>query len=129
MNSLNYAVKKILVIDDEGDILKVVRARLEANGYKVITLDGGKSALEVTKSEKPDIILLDVVMPGKGGYDVCRDLKSDEATRQIPVIIFTAYYSQEKEVEMKSALASADDYILKPFEGQAVITKIKLLLK
>lgn len=129
MNSLNSAVKKILVIDDEGDILKVVRARLEANGYKVITLDGGKSALEVTKSEKPDIILLDVVMPGKGGYDVCRDLKSDEATRQIPVIIFTAYYSQEKEVEMKSALASADDYILKPFEGQAVITKIKLLLK
>lgn len=121
--------KKILVIDDEGDILKLVRTRLEANGYEVITLEGGESALEVVKSEKPQIILLDVVMAGKSGYEVCKGLKSDQATCKIPVIIFTAYYPEEDDVMMKSLLSCADDYLLKPFESQALLAKIKLLLK
>jgi DNA-binding response OmpR family regulator len=129
MNNVNSAAKKILVIDDEGDILKLARTRLEANGYKVITLDSGENAVEFAKSEKPDIILLDIVMPGKSGYEVCKDLKFEPATCRIPVIIFTAYYPEEEDVLMKSALTCADDYLLKPFEGQALIAKIKLLIK
>lgn len=129
MNDANSAPKKILVIDDEGDILKMARTRLEANGYKVITLDSGESALATVKSEKPDIILLDIVMPGKSGYDVCKELKADQSTCQIPAIIFTAYYPQEEDVKLRSAISCADDYILKPFESQELLAKIKLLLK
>ncbi len=129
MDNVNPAAKKILVIDDEGDILKLARTRLKASGYQVITLDNGEIAVETVKSEKPDIILLDVKMPGKDGYDVCKELKNDQATRKIPIIIFTAYYLKADEVKIKSALAYADDYILKPFESQALLAKIKLLLK
>lgn len=129
MNNVDATAKKVLVIDDEGDILKVVRTRLQASGYRVITLDSGESALEVVKSEKPDIILLDVVMPGKSGYDVTKELKADPATCSIPVIIFTAYYPQEEDVLLKSVVSCADDYLLKPFESQVLLDKIKLLLK
>ena len=129
MNNVNSAAKKILVIDDEGDILKLARTRLEANGYKVITLDSGENAVEFAKSEKPDIILLDIVMPGKSGYEVCKELKGEPTICRIPVIIFTAYYPEEEDVLVRSALTCADDYLLKPFEGQALIAKIKLLVK
>lgn len=129
MDKIDPAVKKILVIDDEGDILKLAKTRLKANGYRVITLESGATAVETVKSEKPDVILLDVKMPGKDGYDVCRELKNDPLTCRIPVIMFTAYYPQEDDVMTKSALSCADDYILKPFESQELLAKIKLLLK
>lgn len=129
MNNVNCAAKKILVIDDEGDVLKLTRTRLEANGYKVTTLDSGENAVEAAKSGKPDIILLDIVMPGKDGYDVCKELKTDRATCKIPVIIFTAYYPEEEDVMIKSVITCADDCILKPFESQELLVKVKLLLK
>ncbi|MDD5109233.1 MAG: response regulator [Candidatus Omnitrophica bacterium] len=128
MNSIN-STGKILIIDDEGDILKLAKTRLEANGYKVITLDSGENAVEIAKNEKPNIILLDIVMPGKDGYDVCKELKADQITCKIPVIIFTAQYPQEEYVKIKSVATRADDYILKPFESQELISKIKLLIK
>ena len=121
--------KKILAIDDEGDILKLARTRLEANGYTVVALDNGTHALEVAKSEKPDLILLDVVMPGKNGCDVCRELKADAVTRGIPVIIFTAHYPEEEYLKVGSREVGADDYILKPFEAQELLAKIKFLIK
>ena len=121
--------KKILVVDDEGDILKLVKMRLETGGYKVITLDSGERAVEVAKSEKPDLILLDVVMPGKNGCDVCRELKADAATRNVPVILFTAHYPEEEYVKVSSGDVGADDYIVKPFDAQALLDKIKVLIK
>ena len=121
--------KKILVIDDEGDLLKLVRARLEASGYKVITLDSGARALETARSEKPDLILLDVLMPGKNGCDVCRELKADAATRGIPVIIFTAHYPEEEYLKVGAEDVGADDYMLKPFEAPLLLAKIKFLIK
>jgi len=121
--------KKILVVDDEGDLLKLEKARLETSGYVVITLDSGARVLEIAKSEKPDIILLDMVMPGKNGCEVCRDLKADPATRGIPVIIFTAHYPEEEYLKVGSGDVGADDYIIKPFEASELLAKIKFLIK
>lgn len=122
-------MKKILVIDDEGDLLKLTRTRLEASGYKVLTLDSGKRAIEVAKCEKPDLVLLDIVMPGKSGCDVCKELKADEVTCDIPVIVFTAHYPEEEYLKISSGDIGADDYILKPFEAQTLLAKIKFLIE
>jgi two-component system alkaline phosphatase synthesis response regulator PhoP len=121
--------KKILVIDDEGDLLKLEKTRLEVSGYVVITLDSGARVLEIARSEKPDLILLDVVMPGKNGCDVCRELKADTSTRGIPVIIFTAHYPEEEYLKVGSSEVGADDYILKPFDAEELLAKIKFLVK
>ena len=129
MNRANSLVKNILLIDDEGDILKLAKARLEASGYRVITLDSGERALEVARTEKPDLILLDIVMPGKDGYGVCKELKADKATAGIPVIIFTAQYLDKEDVKLRSREAGADDYILKPFDAKDLLGKIKALVK
>lgn len=121
--------KKILVIDDEGDLLKLVRIRLEASGYGIVTLNSGVRAMHVARSERPDLILLDVVMPGKNGCDVCRELKADEATRGIPVIIFTAHYPEEEAIKVSARQIGADDFMLKPFDAQVMLSKIKALIK
>jgi two-component system alkaline phosphatase synthesis response regulator PhoP len=121
--------KKILVIDDEGDLLRVERLRLEASGYGVTTLNSGERALQVAKAEKPDLILLDIVMPGKNGCEVCRELKADEATRGIPVIIFTAHYPEEEYIKMGLEDVGADDCMIKPFSPQLLLAKIKALIK
>ena len=120
--------KKVLVIDDEGDFLKVMRLRLEASAFEVITLDSGERAMQVAKSERPDLILLDVVMPGKNGSDVCRELKADEATRGIPIIIFTAHYPEEEGIKTGARWIGADDYMLKPFDSAALLVKIEALI-
>ena len=129
MSEVEPVPKKILVIDDEGDLLKLTRTRLEANGYKVLTLDSGDHAVEFVKREKPDLILLDIVMPGKNGCDVCRELKADKATGGIPVVVFTAQYPEEEYVKASSEEIGADDYILKPFDAQILLAKIKFLTK
>jgi two-component system alkaline phosphatase synthesis response regulator PhoP len=127
MSDVKSSQKKILVIDDEGDFLKLARTRLEASGYKVLTLDSGDRAMELTKREKPDLILLDIVMPGKSGCDVCRELKADKDTGSIPIVVFTAHYLEEEYVKTNSEEIGADDYILKPFDAQMLLAKIKFL--
>ncbi|MCX5686177.1 MAG: response regulator [Candidatus Omnitrophica bacterium] len=129
MGDVKSAPKKILVIDDEGDLLKLTRTRLEGSGYTVVTLDSGGRAVEVAKAEKPNLILLDVVMPGRNGCDVCRELKANEVTRGIPVVIFTAHYPEEEYVKISSEDIGADDYVLKPFDAQTLLAKIKFLIK
>ncbi|MDO8535638.1 MAG: response regulator [Candidatus Omnitrophota bacterium] len=129
MSNVRSAPKKILVIDDEGDLLKLARTRLEASGYKVLTLDSGDRAVEYVRSEKPDLILLDIVMPGKNGCAVCKELKADKATRLIPVIVFTAQYPEEEYVKTNTEEIGADDYVLKPFDAQTLLAKIKFLIK
>ena len=128
MNNNGSGLKKILIIDDEGDLLKLTGKRLEANGYKVATLQSGDHAVEFAKSEKPDLILLDIVMPGKNGCEVCKELKADKDTSGIPVIIFTARYPEEEYVKINSEEIGADDYILKPFDAQTLLAKIKFLI-
>ncbi|MCX5665458.1 MAG: response regulator [Candidatus Omnitrophica bacterium] len=121
--------KKILVIDDEGDLLKLARTRLEASGYKVLTLESGELAVETARSERPDLILLDIVMPGKNGCQVCKELKADKTTSSIPIIVFTAQYPEEEYVKTNTEEIGADDYVLKPFDAQELLAKIKFLIK
>jgi len=127
MGSVKSVPKKILVIDDEGDLLRLTSTRLEACGYKVLTLDSGDHAVDFAKREKPDLILLDIVMPGKSGCDVCRELKADKSTGSIPVIVFTAQYYEEEFIKTNTEGIGADDYILKPFDAKILLAKIKLL--
>lgn len=117
--------KKILIIDDEVDLVELVKMRLEANNYYIVPLYTSKRAIEVAKREKPDLILLDIMMPDKGGYQVCRELKADKDTMGIPVILFTAKPDQKEYIKAGSKSVGAVDYILKPFSADDLLKKIE----
>ena len=118
--------KKILVADDEADILKAVSFRLSKAGYEVITAEDGDSALEMAKSHKPDLILLDIRMPVKDGFEVCKEIKSDENLKNIPVIFLTA--SSGTKIEDSVEDHKADGFVLKPFDAAVLIEKVKSLI-
>ncbi len=118
--------KKILVVDDEEDILNVLRFRLEANNYEVLVASDGQEGLNKARSEKPDLMILDLMLPKLDGYKVCRMLKFDEDYKAIPIIIFTARV-QKKDEELGMEMG-ADAYIPKPFEPEILLGKIKELL-
>lgn len=119
--------KKILIIEDEVELVDMVVMRLEANGYEVMSANDGEAGLDAVKKNKPDLILLDLMLPKIDGYQVCRILKSDNRFEDIPIIMFTA---RAQESEMKKGMAlGADAYITKPFEPPVLIAKIKELLK
>ena len=120
-------MKKILLVDDEPQLVEMVKMRLEANNYKVILASDGEQALEKARGEKPDLIILDIMLPKMDGYKVCRMLKFDDKYSSIPVIMFTAR-SQESEKIMGEEVG-ADAYIVKPFEPQMLLGKIKEWLK
>ena len=114
---------RILVVDDEEDVLELARIILGAEGYRVITASSGEEALSIIRDSRPDLVLLDVVMPGLSGLDVCRQLKRDKNKRSIPVIMFTALGS---EVDMMlSKQEKADDYVLKPFSQRVLLEKVE----
>lgn len=118
--------KRILVVDDEEDILKVLRFRLEANNYEVLVASDGQEGLNKARSEKPDLMILDLMLPKLDGYKVCRMLKFDEVYKAIPIIIFTAR-TQKKDEELGMEMG-ADAYIFKPFESEILLDKIRELL-
>ena len=118
---------KILVVDDEPDIVTVIGKSLKDNGYEVITADDGQEALEKAKTEKPDLILLDLMLPIMDGYKVCGLLKNDTRYAKIPIILFTAK-AQEKDIKLGEEVG-ADAYITKPFESEILLSKIKELIK
>lgn len=119
-------MKKILIIDDEPDIIKVVKFRLIKMGYEVMTATNGKEGLEMVRPTKPDLVLLDFRMPFLNGDEVCKEIKKDESTKHIPVILMTA--SIQNALEENIQMMGADDYILKPFEPEELIKKIKRLI-
>jgi len=121
--------KKILVIDDEVDLVDLVKMRLEANNYYVMPLYTSTRSIEIVKREKPDLILLDVMMPDKDGYAVCRELKADKDTKDIPVVLFTAKDQQKNAVKKDYQTSGADDYIIKPFEASELLAKIEKFIK
>lgn len=118
--------KKILVVDDEQDILETVRMRLEAYGYNVITAANGNDGYKKAKTESPDLIILDLMLPGLDGYQICRLLKFDEGYRRIPVIMLTA--KSQEEDKMWSEKVGADCYLTKPFKSNELLQKVKELL-
>lgn len=119
--------KKILLVDDEKDLVEAVKLRLEANNYEVIPAFDGQEALAQARRSKPDLIILDLMLPKIDGYKVCRMLKFDEKYKKIPIIMFTAR-AQESDKKLGEEVG-ADAYITKPFESQALLAKIKELLR
>ncbi len=114
---------KILVIDDESDILHLVKTILEKNGFQVVTASDGEKGLQRAETEVPDLILLDVVMPGKSGFEVCKIMKSQAKTKHIPVVMFTAL---GRDVDRKlSAKCGADGLLTKPFPPEGLITEVR----
>jgi DNA-binding response OmpR family regulator len=118
--------KKILIVDDEKDMVDIVAIRLEAAGYEWISAFDGEEGLDKARRERPDLIVLDLMLPKLDGYKVCRMLKSDEKYRDIPIILFTAQ-AQKKDSDAGKE-AGSDAYIVKPFEPQVLIDKIGELL-
>ena len=119
--------KKILVVDDETQLVEMLKMRLKTNGYEILTAYDGREALEKARNQKPDLIILDLMLPKIDGYKVCRMLKFDEKYKSIPIILFTARV-QDVDKEMGSQVG-ADAYIVKPFEPQVLLCKIKELLE
>jgi len=118
--------KKILLVDDEVQFVELVKMRLEVNGYTVIEAYDGQKALDIARREKPDLVILDIMLPRIDGYKVCRMLKFDEKYKKIPIIMFSAR-AQESDVRTGKEVG-ADAYIVKPFEPQVLLSKIKELI-
>ncbi len=119
--------KKILLAEDEPHIARLVVFKLEREGYEVIWAKDGGEALESIKKNRPDLVLLDVMMPVMDGFDVLKKIKEDERLWKIPVIMLTAK-GQIKDVEKGFDLGS-DDYIVKPFRPDELVARIKSKLK
>lgn len=124
---MNGKKKKILFIEDEPDQIKMISLRLEKNGYEVISSLDGAEGLKMAVREKPDLILLDVIMPGMDGFEVCRQLRKDPVTRHIPIISTTA--AGMDDVEHQCLTAGADDCVRKPYESSDLLVKIRRLLE
>ena len=120
------AKKKILVVEDEESLLKLQSILLTIRGYTVEGVMDGQSALEAVKTMNPDLILLDIMLPKIDGFEVCRQVKANEATHHIPVVMLTAKKSMEDRV--KGEQAGADFYITKPYKASVVIETIQRLL-
>ncbi|MGE5178904.1 MAG: response regulator [Bacteroidota bacterium] len=117
---------KILVVDDEIYIVHILDFSLGMEGYEVVTALDGEQALERVASEKPDLIVLDIMMPKLDGYEVCRAVKSNPATRTVPVILLSA---KGRNVDQKMGFdVGADDYITKPFSPRKLVERINQLL-
>ncbi len=117
----------IVVIDDEKDIRNLLEFNLEQEGYKVTTLSEGKNAVEKIKRIDPQLIILDLMLPGIDGLDICRILKNSEDTSHIPVIMLTA--KGDKTDVVVGLEMGADDYIAKPFSPKVLIARIKAVLR
>ena len=123
--------KKILLIDDDPDLLNAVRMILESKNYNVAMAFGGIEGLEKAKTENPDLIVLDVMMPDKDGYSVCKELKSNPELSRIPVILLTAvvsHISTTRFTQQMGVETEADDYIDKPVEPNVLVKRIETLL-
>lgn len=117
----------ILVIEDEEDILELVRYNLAKEGYEVICATTGEEGLGVAKSKLPTLVVLDLMLPGVDGLEVCRLLKTDSKTRHIPIVILTA---RSEEVDVVAGLElGADDYITKPFSPRVLIARVRTVLR
>ena len=114
---------RILVADDEPDLLNAAKIMLERGGYQVIEATNGDEALEKVYSEKPDLIILDVVMPGKTGTEVCKILKDDPQTSSIPILMYTVL--GRKADSKISEEAGADEHLIKPFIPEDLVAMVK----
>jgi DNA-binding response OmpR family regulator len=116
----------VLVADDDRDILQLVSFRLERADYEVVQANDGEEALRLVKELRPDLVVLDLMMPKLNGYEVIREIRRDEETKAIPVILLTARV-QEADVA-RGFEAGADDYLKKPFSPQELRARVQAIL-
>jgi two-component system phosphate regulon response regulator PhoB len=127
MPSSSRGRKRILVIDDEKDLVDLITYNLRRNGYEPLSAGNGNEALEIAQRELPDLVLLDLMLPGIDGTEVARQLKSDPRTSAIPIIMLTAK-SEETDVVVGLTLG-ADDYVTKPFSPKILLARVKTVLR
>jgi two-component system alkaline phosphatase synthesis response regulator PhoP len=117
----------ILAVDDEEDILELVRYNLQRDGFRVTAVTSGEKALAAARTEQPNAVLLDLMLPGLSGYEVCRQLKGDPQTRAIPIIMLTAK-GEESDIVAGLELG-AEDYVTKPFSPKVLIARLRAVLR
>lgn len=121
------ARNRILVVDDEEDILEFVRYNLAKEGYQIICIESGEDCVKTAREKLPDLIILDIMLPGIDGLDVCKILRGDSKTQHIPIIMLTA---KGDEADIITGLElGADDYIVKPFSPRVLNARVKALLR
>ncbi|MFE4107027.1 HD domain-containing phosphohydrolase [Almyronema epifaneia] len=126
MNYSDSQPAKVLVVDDHAASRMTAVALLSVEGYEVIEAYSGPSALRAVANSKPDLILLDVMMPGMDGFEVCRNLKQDDQTRLIPVVFVTALY--DRQARLRGIEAGGDDFLTKPFDQLELSARVKSLV-
>lgn len=120
------AKENILIVDDEEDVLELVRYNLEKNGYKISTAATGEDALSKARAKLPDLMILDLMLPGIDGLEVCKILKNDPKTANIPIIMLTA---KGEEADIVTGLElGADDYVTKPFSPKVLVARVRRIL-
>ncbi len=121
------ADEKILVVDDEEHIQELIKFNLEKNGYKVLLADNGMDAIKLAKEQLPQLMLLDLMLPGMDGLDVCKEIRKDSSMSNMPIIMITA---KGEEIDKIIGLElGADDYITKPFSIRELVARIKAILR
>jgi two-component system, OmpR family, phosphate regulon response regulator PhoB len=118
---------KILVVEDERSLVEVLSCNLEREGFEVLTALDGQEGLRQAQLKLPDLVVLDLMLPLKGGLDVCRELKMGARTREIPIIMVTA--KAEESDELVGFATGADDYVTKPYSVKILIQRIKKELR
>jgi len=118
---------RVLVVEDERDIAALVAYHLTREGYRVRTADSGAEALQAVSHERPDLVILDLMLPGFSGYDILAELRRREATAEVPVIVLTARRDEEDRV--KGLELGADDYVTKPFSPRELVLRVAAVLR
>ena len=113
--------KKILVIDDDVDLVELIKTRLETKGYQVFTAYDGEEGLRQTQELKPDLVILDVIMPKKDGYTLFRDIKYSEDLKNTPIIVLTA----KDKLEDMFAMEGLKNFVVKPFTSEELLEKVE----
>lgn len=121
---MNQTGKKILIVDDDLNICELLRLYIEKEGFSTVTANDGASALDIFEKEKPDLIMLDIMLPGLDGWQVCREIRK---TSQCPIIMLTA--KGEVFDKILGLELGADDYVVKPFEAKEVVARIRAVLR
>ncbi len=118
--------ENILIVDDEEDVLELVRYNLDKNGYRIETATTGEDALTKARAKLPDLMILDLMLPGIDGLEVCKKLKSDTKTQNIPIIMLSA---KGEEADIVTGLElGADDYVAKPFSPKVLVARVRRIL-
>jgi two-component system phosphate regulon response regulator PhoB len=118
---------KILVVEDERDIADLITFNLEREGFGVVSARSGEEGIERARTDRPDLILLDIMLPGINGIDVCRMLKTEDSTQAIPIIMLTA---RHEDIDVITGLeVGADDYVTKPFSPRILVARIRAILR